>query len=165
MKIFQLKSVAILFVLSIILFNTCTFAQQDDEQKPPPPPGQENEHFGPPHMMIPPMQQAGHFPEIPDLTEEQKEKIKELEINFMKEALPIKNQIGEREAHLRTLSTDEEADMNAINSIIEEIGELNILLMKKQAAKHQEIRKILNEDQRIIFDLGPQHHEKHPKKN
>ena len=164
MKNFQIKSVTLLLTLVIILFNTFLFAQQDDERVPPQPPGQEDEFFGPPQMMKPPMHKKGCFLDIPDLTEEQKEQIKELEINHMKEVLPLNNEIGEKEARLRTLSTEDEADINAIYTLIENIGSIKTDMMKKEAAFHQGIRKILTSDQRILFDTGPQLHEKPPKR-
>lgn len=104
MKTIQLKSLTFIITAAMIFFSSSVFAQLDDEKQPPP--GQDNKRFGPPCMMKPPMHEKGHFPDIPDLTEEQKEQIKELEINHMKEVLQMKNQIGEKEAHLRTLSTE-----------------------------------------------------------
>ena len=163
MKTIQLKSLTFLITATIIFFSSSVFAQPDDEKLPPP--GQEDEHFRAPHMMKPPMHKKGHIPDIPDLTEEQKEQIKELEINLMKEILPLNNQIGEKEAHLRNLSTEDDADINAIYTSIEDIGKIKIEIMKKEAAFHQGIRKILIIDQRVLFDLGPKNHEKPPKKS
>ncbi|MDD5572129.1 MAG: periplasmic heavy metal sensor [Bacteroidales bacterium] len=87
------------------------------------------------------------------LTPEQKTKMKDLKVAKMKETLPIKNQLGEKKAHLRTLSTSAKPDMIEINKTIDEIGALHTQLMKKNAAHQQEVRKILTDDQRIIFDL------------
>ena len=163
MKTLQLRNLSLLILAAMIFLNSNLFAQPDDEKQPPP--GQDNDRFGPPHMVKPPMHKKGHSPDIPDLSEEQKEQIKELEINHMKEVLPMNNQLGEKEARLRTLSTEDEADINAINTLIEDIGKIKIEMMKKEAAFHQGIRKIFTSDQRVLFDLGPQHHDKHPKMN
>ena len=162
MKTFQLRNLSLLIFAAMIFFSSNLFAQPDDEKQPPP--GQDNDRFGPPHMMKPPMHKKGHIPDIPDLSEEQKEQIKELEINHMKEVLPLNNQVGEKEACLRTLSTEDEADINSIYTLIEDIGNIKIEMMKKEAVLHQGIRKILTSDQRILFDLGPKHHEKPPKR-
>jgi Spy/CpxP family protein refolding chaperone len=156
MKTYQLKGLKLFCVSIIILLGVNVFAQQDEERKPPP--VFEDEHFKAPHMMKPPKHQKG-LPPIPDLTEEQKEQIKELEINNMKEVLSLKNQMGERESQLRTLSTADNVDINSIYELIEEIGELKTQMMKQEAALHQEIRKILTDDQRVFFDMGPQHPE------
>lgn len=156
MKTSHLKAVTLFCTVLMLLLSTCVFAQHEDERKPPP--GSEDEHFKAPHMMKPPKHQKVP-PPIPDLTEEQKEQIKELEIDHMKEVLSLKNQMGEKEAHLRTLSTAENVDINSIYELIEEIGGIKIQMMKQEATLHQGIRKILTSDQRLFFDMGPQHPE------
>ena len=156
MKTSHLKTLTLFCTVLMLLLSTCVFAQYDEERKPPLVP--EDEQFKVPHKMKPHKHQKVP-PPIPDLTEEQKEQIRELEINNMKEALSLKNQMGEKEAHLRTLSTADNVDMNSIYELIEEIGELKTQMVKQQAALHQEIRKILTDDQRVFFDMGPQHPE------
>ncbi len=89
---------------------------------------------------------------IPDLTDEQKEKIKELHLGMMKEALPISNQIAENRAKLKTLSTADPVDMKAIDKLIDDNAGLQASLKKKMAATHQEVRKLLTDEQRIVFD-------------
>ncbi len=89
---------------------------------------------------------------LPDLTDEQKEKIKELRLGLMKEALPIRNQIAENWAKLKTISTADPVDMKAIDKLIDENSILQASLKKEKAANHQEVRKLLTDDQRIIFD-------------
>ena len=42
--------------------------------------------------------------------------------------------------------------MNAINKTIDEISVLKNTMMKKREAHKQEIRKILNDEQRLFFD-------------
>ncbi len=90
--------------------------------------------------------------EIPNLTDEQKAKIKELKIANMKVMLPLKNKIGEKRAHLRTLITAENIDMKAINKTIDEIGSIRTEMIKKKIANRMEIRKLLTEEQRLFFD-------------
>lgn len=161
MKTYQLKILTIFCTVLMFLLSTNLFAQYDEDRKPPP--GTEDEHFKAPHMMKPPKHQKELAP-IPDLTEEQKEQIKELEINHMKETLTLKNQLGEKEARLRTLSTADNVDINLIYEQIEEIGELKTQMMKQQAALHQEIRKILTDDQKVFFDMCPLHPDIPPNK-
>lgn len=92
---------------------------------------------------------------IPDLTDEQKEKIDKLRTEHLKKMLPLKNELGEKEAQMRTLTTAENVSMSKINSKIEEIGTLKIKMAKEREAHKQEIRKLLNEKQRLIFDTFP----------
>ncbi len=100
---------------------------------------------------------------IPDLTDEQREKIESLRTDMQKEMLPIKNELGEKRARLKTLSTAEKASMNDINRVIDEIGGLQTRMMKIRAAHHQKVRAELNEEQRLFFDThaGKRRHKAH----
>ena len=96
-------------------------------------------------------------PRIPDLTEEQETKLKEIRVEFGKEVLPLQNQMKEAEAKLRTLTTVENTDINAIDKQIEKIGDIRVQMEKKQARMEQEIRKLLTEEQRLFFDTHHKH--------
>ncbi|KAA3600953.1 MAG: hypothetical protein DWQ06_09025 [Calditrichaeota bacterium] len=92
---------------------------------------------------------------IPDLTESQKDQIEKLRTEHMKKTLPMKNEVGEKEARLRTLTTAENVNMSKVNSVIEDIGELKTKMAKEREAHRQEIRKLLNDKQRVMFDSFP----------
>lgn len=96
----------------------------------------------------------GPFKNIPNLTADQESKIKEFKTAHMKTALPIKNEIAEKEAKLNTLSSSEKADMTQINSLIDEISQLKAKLMKDRENMVQNVRKILTEEQRLYFDMN-----------
>jgi Spy/CpxP family protein refolding chaperone len=89
---------------------------------------------------------------IPDLTEEQKEQIKGLRVDHIKEMTQVRNKLMEKRASLRTLQTQDNPDMAAINKTIEEMGEVRTSLQKARAEHHQAIREILTEEQRTFFD-------------
>lgn len=89
---------------------------------------------------------------IPDLTEEQKEQIKELRVDQMKKMTQLRNQLTEKRAALSTLQTQDNPNMEEINTTIEEMGQIRISMHKEQAAHHQEIRKLLTEEQKAYFD-------------
>lgn len=89
---------------------------------------------------------------IPDLSDEQKEKMEDIHLTLQKDLLPIENQIGEKEARLNTLQTADKVDMKAIYATIDEISGLRAQEAKKKAEAHQSIRGLLTEDQRIVFD-------------
>lgn len=89
---------------------------------------------------------------IKDLTEEQKQKMKSLRMTHQREMLQLKNQLNEKKAHLKTLETADNADINAINKTIEEMGSIKTDMLKKRAAHKQEVRKILTDEQRLKFD-------------
>jgi Spy/CpxP family protein refolding chaperone len=92
---------------------------------------------------------------IPDLTEQQVQKIEELCLSTKKEITGIKNQLGEKEAHLKTLQGVDKPDMTAINKTIDEISALKADMMKKHAANRQSVRELLTEKQRVVFDSKP----------
>ncbi|UII23104.1 Spy/CpxP family protein refolding chaperone [Fulvivirga ligni] len=94
--------------------------------------------------------QRGGF--IPNLTEEQKTKMKDLRMAFQKETMPMKNDLNEKRAKLRTLTTVDSPDMKKVNKLIEDMGEVEVKLHKAKVAHQQEVRKQLTEEQRIAFD-------------
>jgi len=89
---------------------------------------------------------------IQGLTSDQQKKIEALNLTFRKETLQLKNQLEEKRAHLHTLQSADKADLTAINSSIDEIGQLHTQMMKKEAAKHEAIRRLLTDEQRVAFD-------------
>ncbi len=99
------------------------------------------------------MQRA--HPGIPDLTETQKTAIKKIRLEAKKTSLPLKNELNEKQARLRTLSTAETVNMRDINKVADEIGKIKNSLMKQHLATHQKVRNLLTEEQRIHFDSKP----------
>ncbi len=94
---------------------------------------------------------------IPNLTDEQKKSIEEIRIATMKDMQPLKNELGEKEAKFRTLNSADKPDMDAINKQIDEIAVIKTKIAKREAKAHQDVRALLDEDQRIKFDM---HHNK-----
>lgn len=97
-------------------------------------------------------QHHDRMPRIPDLTDQQKEQIKDIMLTTRQAVLPLQNQMREKAARLKTLRTAEKVDMEAVNSVIEEIGDIRTQIMKTRVASEQEIRELLTEEQRVVFD-------------
>ena len=89
---------------------------------------------------------------IPDLTGEQQTKIEKLRTEQLKRMTDYRNQIMEKRARLRTLQTKDNPDMNAVNSVIEEMGDIRTTMHKNRSEHIQEIRALLTDDQRAFFD-------------
>jgi Spy/CpxP family protein refolding chaperone len=89
-----------------------------------------------------------------DLTEEQIGKMKELRTSNLKEMLPFKNEMQEKRARLRTLTTAENVNEKEVNKTIDEITSLTSKQMKLREAHQQEIRAMLTDEQRVIFDTS-----------
>jgi Spy/CpxP family protein refolding chaperone len=88
----------------------------------------------------------------PGLTDEQKTKMKEMRVAHYKEISPLKNKMGELKARKHSLETAEKADLAAINAVIDEIGKLQIQIEKSNAANRLQIRGLLTDEQRMVFD-------------
>lgn len=89
---------------------------------------------------------------LPDLSDDQMEGIQKVKTAFLKEIMPIENELDIRQAELKALNAGDKVDLNAVNKKIDEISVLEAKIMKKHAAHRQEIRKLLNDEQKIIFD-------------
>ena len=89
---------------------------------------------------------------LPDLTDDQVKKIKSLRMGMLKQITPMKAQLQELKAHLQTLSIAEKADMEAINNTIEKMGSIRTKMMMIHAKFRQDVRSVLTDEQRIVFD-------------
>lgn len=87
-----------------------------------------------------------------NLTAEQKEKMKNIHMNTAKEVKPLRSQVGEKEAHLKTLTVADKPDMMEINKTLDEISTLKNKMAKLQMAAKMEIRGLLTEEQRTKYD-------------
>ncbi len=95
-----------------------------------------------------------------NLTENQKDQIQKIMLDGKKEITPLENQLGEKKARLRTLSSGDKYDVKALNSVVDEMATLHAEVQKVHIAKKGEIREILNEDQKVIFDSMPEKRER-----
>ena len=86
-------------------------------------------------------------------TDAQKEAFKQSMLEVQKQLQPISNDLGEAEAHQKTLMTAEKPDMTAISKNIEKIGALKVEMAKIQAKHRIEMRSQLTEEQRLKMDL------------
>ena len=146
MKTQNLKYVAL--ALSLLFGTACLNVMAQDEQ--------ENESRERPGKHWRSHRGAGDGEarafNIPGLTDEQKEEIKKVRLEARKETLPVRNEMKEKRARLNTLRTAEKADMNEIYKVVDDIGALQTQLMKNRENTRQQVRNLLNEEQRLFFD-------------
>jgi Spy/CpxP family protein refolding chaperone len=90
---------------------------------------------------------------IPDLTEAQQKSIDEIDFAFHKEIFPLFMQIGELDAKMNTLITAENVDLDAVNTLIDKMSVLKADIHKKKMKKHNDVRNLLNEEQRFAYDM------------
>jgi Spy/CpxP family protein refolding chaperone len=149
-KMLKLRSNKIvLSVAALLLVVTSAFAQMP-EMKP-----EHGEKEGG-------CKGRGEHMMIPDLTDQQAEQIKSMRVEHMKEMQSLRNQIGEKKARLRTLSTVDKVNMTEINKVIDEIGKIQTQMMKMKEQHRQDVRKMLSDDQRIFFDSHRPMHQERP---
>jgi Spy/CpxP family protein refolding chaperone len=113
--------------------------------------GSKHPTRGPEHEMR--MEEQGGQGNGLDLTDAQKEAFKQSRIALQKQIQPLRNELGEAEAHQKTLMTAEKPDLAAINKNIEKIGGLKTEMAKIQAKNHLDMRSQLTEEQRLKFDM------------
>jgi Spy/CpxP family protein refolding chaperone len=87
-----------------------------------------------------------------DLTEDQQGKIDEIKLDTSKKLTQSQNKINELEAQLNTTITQDKVDKNKVSALIEEIGKLRTEIRKERMNDHLEIRELLTEKQKVIFD-------------
>ena len=97
---------------------------------------------------------------IPDLTEEQETKIKELRVEHMDDMMDYRNKLNEKQAQLRTLETADDPDMDQINSTIDNMGTIRTEMHKERAAHKQEVRALLTKEHKLQFDRMHMNHRK-----
>ena len=84
-----------------------------------------------------------------NLTNEQKEAFKKNMMATHKDIKPIRNEIGEATAHMKTLLSADKPDFAAIDKSIDKIGVLKIEMAKIALKSRLEMRNLLTEDQRM----------------
>lgn len=101
-------------------------------------------------------EKQGFCSNLPGITQEQLDKIDALHVEKLKENQQLRNQLNEKRARLRTLSTADQPDSKAIDATIDEMTVLRAAIQKNNMAKMQEIRQLLTDEQRVVFDArGP----------
>jgi len=136
----------VLLTLSVLLLSTASFAQPNQQQK-------NRRQVNPERAEV----IKNRFDERKErmenfFTEEQKEAMKNLRLESSQQIKPLKNQLRELMARQQTLTTADTPDMDAINNNIDKMAEIKAEMAKIQAKQHQEVRKLLSEEQLIHFD-------------
>ncbi|RPI44517.1 MAG: periplasmic heavy metal sensor [Bacteroidetes bacterium] len=87
-----------------------------------------------------------------DLDEEQQEQLKNLRLEHYKEMKPLRNQMTELKAREKTLMSEENVDVKALNSVIDSETELLNRIMKIRAEHQISVRDILTDEQVMKLD-------------
>jgi len=164
---FLLKGIILLILFGMILVqlsaqdkNQGKALKQNPKQQttsPVSPPSTPTPNTPPPPPPIPDAEQEGPPPtlDLPDLTNEQKEKIKKIDLQQMGAITPLRNQMREKRVRMTTILTTMPVDMKAADQIADEIGKIVTSILKVHIRHDQELRNLLSPDQQIIFDARP----------
>jgi len=114
--------------------------------------GRKNPNRGQKHEMRMDNDQKGPGKGL-NLTDAQKDAFKQSMMAMQKQIQPLRNELGEAEAHQKTLVTAEKPDLSSINKNIEKIGAIRVELSKIQVKCHLDMRAQLTDEQKLKFDL------------
>ena len=88
------------------------------------------------------------------VTQDQQDKIKNIKLDCEKAIQPLRSELKERNAKLQTAQTAARPDMTAIYKMIDDMVAIKANVEKKEAAMHQDVRKLLTDDQRVAYDTN-----------
>ena len=153
----------IVLILFMSMFITAAFSQNPGSQAPA---GRHNQELAPPlppGVPAPPPPPAFGMPDVPippvaeisDLSVDQKEKIRQADLDHMKTMTPLKNQIMEKKTRLQTILTTAPFDPKAADQVAEELGKIETTTLKELIRHDQFLRNLLTPQQQIVFDARP----------
>ena len=88
----------------------------------------------------------------PDLLQEQLEQIDKIHDKYNDERAELTNRLKVIMVEASEADTDGEPDYAAIERNIEEVAEIRVQLAKLRLQIHREIRPLLDDDQKVLFD-------------
>ena len=87
-----------------------------------------------------------------DLTEDQKEQIKIMHLTHVKDVQPLKDEVKINRAKINALLNNDDPDMKQIVSLVEANGKLLTQIQVKGIEQKINVRSLLTDEQKIIFD-------------
>ena len=98
---------------------------------------------------------------IPDLSEDQAEKIDALRIEHQKIMFEYKTELAEKEAQYISLTTGENIDVDAAKAVLKEIAAIKLQMAQAKLDHRMAVRKLLTEEQQLWYDqhfaMGKKH--------
>ncbi len=94
---------------------------------------------------------------IEGLTTEQKEAIRKLHVARMENSIQHRSQMDVLQARKRNAMIAKDTDMNEVNKLIDEMGALRTAWMKEAVSHREEVRNLLTDEQRVLFDSRSAH--------
>lgn len=139
-------------IMALFLLNATNVMSQRGNRFGPSPQGQ------PPRGAYAPMQrpqQPCFALGIESLSPEQQEQIRKINLARLEKSSQHRVEMEEMAARKRSLLQVANPDMNAVNQVIDQMSAKRATWLKENVAHRQEIRNLLTEEQRIIYDSRP----------
>jgi Spy/CpxP family protein refolding chaperone len=89
---------------------------------------------------------------VMNLTEKQQEAFKNLRLEKLKTVNPLKNKLNELRATKHSLMSAEKINNREINKVIDNMSDIKEKIAKANIRQRVEMRKLLTEEQKMIFD-------------
>ena len=90
--------------------------------------------------------------DIPGLTGEQQDQIRDLRLQQLERTTRHRSSMDELRAEKRSRMIGDDADIEAIHHLIDQMTELRNARLKENVEHRQAIRELLTDEQRVIFD-------------
>jgi len=87
-----------------------------------------------------------------DLSEEQKDQMKEIHLAHIKDVQPLKDEVKINRAKVNALLKNDEPDMKEIVRLVEADGKLLTQIQIKSIGEKIQVRSLLTDEQKIIYD-------------
>ena len=93
--------------------------------------------------------------DLPDLSSEQLDKIRQADLDHMKAMTPLHNQVREKKARLQTLLTTSPFESKTVEQVVAELGKTQTNILLELIRHDQELRRLLTPGQQVLFDARP----------
>jgi Spy/CpxP family protein refolding chaperone len=102
---------------------------------------------------MPQQSMRAHTPlQFLDLSEEQKDQIKEIHLAHIKDVQPLKDEVKINRAKVNALLKNDKPDMKEIVSLVQADGKLLTQIQIKNIEEKIQVRSLLTDEQKIIYD-------------
>ena len=91
---------------------------------------------------------------LPEFTAEQKEQIGTIKEKYEEERVALSNRMKAMHIEVKDILEKDPPDFKAIEKKIDEFSKVHTDQAKLRLRQHQEIRALLDDDQKTIFDAG-----------
>lgn len=145
----KINTKALIILLAVFAFSA-SFAQQIEKKV--------IVETKPKHMKF---MQGSELP-IPNLTDKQKEDIKKIHIETKSAIMKLHAQIEVKEAQINALKLEDNYDLKKIDQLIDEKVKLKADIAKKHVRAEQDIKKLLDDEQKMAFNMIIKHKGKKP---